>query len=51
MLDELLVGLWEGLAAHRVVGCPMCGAEMEPEYAAHARPIGGRCKGCGSTLT
>ncbi len=51
MLDELLVGVWEGLAAHRVVGCPMCGAEMEPEYAARALPMGGRCKDCGSTLS
>jgi hypothetical protein len=50
MLDEVLVGVWEGLTAHRVVECPVCGAEMEPEYAMHARPIGGRCKSCGSTL-
>lgn len=49
-LDELLVGVWEGLAAHRVVSCPACGSEMGPEYGAHARPIGGRCRGCGSTF-
>ena len=49
-LDELLVGVWEGLAAHRVVSCPACGSEMRPEYGAHARPIGGRCRGCASTL-
>jgi hypothetical protein len=50
-LDELLASVWEGLTAHAVVKCPACGAEMEPEYGAHALPIGGRCKGCGSTLT
>jgi hypothetical protein len=50
MLDELLVGVWEGLTAHRVVGCPVCGGEMESQYGAHAHPIGGRCKGCGTTL-
>jgi hypothetical protein len=50
-LDELLAGVWEGLTAHAVVGCPVCEAQMEPEYGAHARPIGGRCAGCGSTLT
>ncbi len=50
-LDEVLAGVWEGLAAHRSVECPVCGAEMEPEYGAHARPIGGRCRECGSTLT
>jgi hypothetical protein len=49
-LDELLVGAWEGLIAHRVVECPACGAEMQPEYGAHALPIGGRCSTCGSVL-
>ena len=50
MLDEVLVGVWEGLTAHRVAQCPVCGGPMHPEYGAHARPIGGRCEGCGSTL-
>jgi hypothetical protein len=50
MLDDVLVGVWEGLAAHRVVRCVMCGEDMAPEYGAHARPIGGRCTGCGTTL-
>jgi hypothetical protein len=50
-LDDLVAGLWEGLAARRVVECPVCSAEMHPEYGVHARPIGGRCKGCGSTLS
>jgi hypothetical protein len=49
-LDELIVSVWEGLAAHRVVACPVCLEEMTPEYGAHARPIGGRCTGCGSLL-
>jgi hypothetical protein len=49
-LDEVLVEAWEGLTAHRCVGCPVCGAEMKPEYGAHALPIDGRCSGCGSTL-
>jgi hypothetical protein len=49
-LDDLIAGLWEGLAARRVVECPVCAAEMQPEYGVHARPIGGRCQGCGSTL-
>jgi hypothetical protein len=49
-LDELLAGVWEGLTAHAVVPCPACGGGMEPEYGAHALPIGGRCKDCGSTL-
>jgi hypothetical protein len=49
-LDEQLVRVWEGLIAHRLVVCPLCGAEMRPEYGAHALPIGGRCSSCGSTL-
>jgi hypothetical protein len=50
-LDELIAGVWEGLAAHGVVECPVCGEEMAPEYGAHARPIGGRCRACGSALS
>ncbi|HET9103389.1 MAG TPA: hypothetical protein VFN55_08540 [Solirubrobacteraceae bacterium] len=49
-LDEQLSGVWEGLVAHRPADCPLCGAEMRPAYGAHARPIGGRCTGCGTTL-
>ncbi|HET8977880.1 MAG TPA: hypothetical protein VFN87_06960 [Solirubrobacteraceae bacterium] len=45
-LDSLLSGVWEGLAAHRSVACPVCGGEMRPEYGVHARPIGGRCASC-----
>ena len=29
-LDALVAGVWEGLAAHRSVGCPVCGEEMAP---------------------
>jgi hypothetical protein len=50
MLDDVLVGVWEGLAAHRVVRCVVCAEDMAPEYGAHARPIGGRCTSCGTTL-
>jgi hypothetical protein len=49
-LDELIAALWEGLDADQIVVCPVCGAEMKPEYAAHARAVGGRCVSCGSTL-
>jgi hypothetical protein len=50
-LDEVLSGVWEGLAAHRVAECPVCGGEMEPEYGVHPRPIGGRCPSCRSVLS
>ena len=49
-LDDLLAGVWEGLTAHETVECPVCGDELRPVYGAHARPVGGRCAGCGSTL-
>jgi hypothetical protein len=50
-LDELLAGVWEGLTAHRVVSCPVCGADMQPDYGAHALPIGGQCAGCAAMLS
>ena len=49
-LDDVLVGVWEGLIAHQVVECPACDGEMDPMYGAHTRPIGGRCSACGTTL-
>ena len=50
-LDEMLVRLWEGLTAHRLVACPVCGSDMRPQYGVHALPIGGRCGSCGSTFS
>ncbi len=49
-LEDLISSAWEGLAAHSAVACPVCGSSMGPQYGAHARPIGGRCDDCGSTL-
>jgi hypothetical protein len=49
-LDDLIVGAWEGLAAHGVVACPICGGEMEPEYGVHPRPVAGLCADCGTQL-
>jgi hypothetical protein len=45
-LDELLTGVWEGLAAHQSQPCPVCGGELQPVYGVHARPVGGRCQSC-----
>jgi hypothetical protein len=50
-LDDLLVGVWEGLTARAVVECPVCGDELRPVYGPHSRPVGGRCVGCASTLS
>ncbi|MDQ6803656.1 MAG: hypothetical protein M3065_01540 [Actinomycetota bacterium] len=51
-LDDVVSGAWEELTAQAVVECPVCGdGELAPEYGAHARPVGGRCRGCGTTLS
>jgi hypothetical protein len=49
-LDDLVVGVWEGLAAHRTVACLACGEAMTPRYSAGPAPVGGRCRSCGSTI-
>jgi hypothetical protein len=49
-LDDLLVGVWEGLSAHRTVACPACGEAMTPRYGAGPMPVGGRCGGCATTI-
>ena len=50
-LDDLLAGVWEGLTAQRDVVCPVCGDRMRPEVGAAARPVGGRCAACGTSLS
>jgi hypothetical protein len=50
-LDAVLAGVWEGLAAHKSVACPVCDARMTPDYGAHALPIGGHCQECGTRLS
>jgi hypothetical protein len=50
-LDEVIVGVWERLAAGHVARCPACEGEMRPEYGARSLPIGGRCGACASVIT
>ena len=49
-LDDLVLGVWEGLSSHHTVTCPVCSGKMAPRYGSGARPVGGRCQRCGSTL-
>ena len=49
-LDDLIVGVWEGLSSHHTVTCPVCSGKMPPRYGSGARPVGGRCKRCALTL-
>jgi hypothetical protein len=48
-LDDVVVGVWEGLVAHRTVACLACGEAMTPRYSAGPVPVGGRCGNCGGT--
>ncbi|HEV7494817.1 hypothetical protein [Baekduia sp.] len=50
-LDDVIVGVWEGLAAHRIVACLACGEAMTPRYSAGPVPVGGRCRNCGTTIS
>ncbi|HEX4116581.1 MAG TPA: hypothetical protein VHY18_11985 [Solirubrobacteraceae bacterium] len=50
-LDELITGVWEGLAVHGSVDCPVCTSPMVPS--SHDDGDGrqtGSCLGCGSKL-
>jgi hypothetical protein len=49
-LDDVVVGAWEGLLAHRPAGCPVCGSALLPRPGSGAAAVGGRCRDCGTTL-
>ena len=51
-LDDLITGVWEGLAVRGTVNCPVCASQM-----ASRTPVGcgevptGVCRNCGSRLS
>lgn len=49
-LDELIVGVWEGLQARHTATCPVCSGRMDARFGSGHRPVGGRCGDCGSAL-
>ena len=50
-LDDVIVGVWEGLASGRAAACPVCAGPLTPRYgAAGAAPVAARCRDCGSEL-
>lgn len=49
-LEALIVAVWEELAAGRQARCPLCAGQLQPRFGAHARPVGGRCRRCGTAL-
>jgi len=51
-LDDVIVGVWDGLSAHHSVECPVCSGTVRPCYggAGHA-PVGGRCDDCDAAIS
>jgi hypothetical protein len=50
-LDDVIVGVWEGLHAHHTATCPICGGEMLARHGSGPRPVGGRCRSCSATIS
>lgn len=46
-LDDLITGVWEGLASKKTVRCPACGGAMRSRPAA---PEVADCSDCGASL-
>jgi hypothetical protein len=49
-LDDLITGVWEGLAVHNSVHCPACGGTMVSRSAARAEAQEGDCGDCGARM-
>lgn len=49
-LDEVLVGVWEGLAAHRASACPVCPGTLRAARPSAGEGLLGRCERCGTEL-
>jgi hypothetical protein len=51
-LDDLITGVWEGLAVRDTVNCPVCQGPMaSPSPAGREDPLTGACIGCGTRLS
>jgi len=50
-LDDLVAGAWEGLLAGAPADCLVCGTPLTPRQSAGAGIVGGRCGGCGTTVS
>jgi hypothetical protein len=50
-LDDLITGVWEGLAVRGTVNCPVCGSQMAASaHRGGDDPPMGACIDCGSWL-
>jgi hypothetical protein len=50
-LDDLITGVWEGLAVRSAVHCPVCGGAMASDAHDDGPPMTGTCLRCGSRLS
>jgi hypothetical protein len=50
-LDDLVAGAWEGLVAGAPAECLVCGSALASRHSAGAGIVGGRCGGCGTTMS
>jgi hypothetical protein len=50
-LADLVSATWESLAVAETASCFVCGGDLLPRFGAGARPVGGRCRDCGSELS
>jgi hypothetical protein len=50
-LEDRVLGAWDALVAGAPAGCLVCGAELDPRHSAGAGVVGGRCGGCGSSVS
>jgi len=50
-LDDLVAGAWEGLLAGAPADCLVCGTSLAARHSAGAGVVGGRCGGCGTTVS
>ena len=50
-LEDVISGVWEGLAATRTAPCPVCSGTLVARYGSGPGPVAGRCRDCGSELS
>ena len=50
-LDDVLVGVWEGLRSESATACPVCGGTMTSRHRHGLRPVEGACGDCGTRIS
>ena len=50
-LEDRIAATWDALTASHAAACPLCGGDLAARYSAGARPVGGRCRSCGTEVS